>query len=697
MEIKKACYKVDSRFCIRAYIIFFNVFICISNALALEALSIDVKQIATKDWQLKNVSFKLFDLHNQPQQFGVSIEQLSLPEPFDKLSFFSVQCPTFSWQENQIECKKGKANLKSSAHHLSPFDFSFSISEDQSLFSIQNFNFAKGTLSLTAIQQGDSWIVTIKPKNVKLHVLLHHFAKADMPIDEIGRGNISADINLKGNSEGFNNFIIKAFINNLSLQANKGQIATESLSLKLELKAKFINGTWQWQNNNHIKKGELYIDPVYLEIKDKGVNISSKGRWNERENIVIQQLKLTHPGAIGLTADGLVKFHPEFTVNKAHIKLDIEDLDYFASHYISPFIEQTPVENIKLNGQLKSEINVDKNEIKQVSSHFNHLTAVEHDKRFILKNSEGELNWSSASDFMTPSYIRWEGLKIRAIPIDSGQLNFLLKDKTFQLLEQTRISLLDGTIDIKQFEIQNRIDDEPSVFFEGGIKHISLEKLSQAFDWIPLSGNISGYIPGVSYENKTLTIQGELIAKAFDGTITISKLASSGILTDFSKFDLSIVFDNLDLHALTQKFQIGEIEGRLSGFINDLYLENWEPVTFFAWLGTPENDDSRHRISQKAVENIASIGGGGAADVFSRGFLRFFDTFSYDSLGFGCSLKNGVCQLMGVEAAEHGYYIIKGGGLPPWIDVMGYNTRLDWEVLMESLSRISTSDEVIVQ
>ena len=52
--------------------------------------------------------------------------------------------------------------------------------------------------------------------------------------------------------------------------------------------------------------------------------------------------------------------------------------------------------------------------------------------------------------------------------------------------------------------------------------------------------------------------------------------------------------------------------------------------------------------------------------------------------------------MMGVEAAENGYYLIKGGGLPR-IDVIGYNSRLDWGVLMQRLSRITHSDEANIE
>jgi hypothetical protein len=51
---------------------------------------------------------------------------------------------------------------------------------------------------------------------------------------------------------------------------------------------------------------------------------------------------------------------------------------------------------------------------------------------------------------------------------------------------------------------------------------------------------------------------------------------------------------------------------------------------------------------------------------------------------------------MGVQAAKQGYYIIKGGGIPR-IDVIGYNSQVDWNILMKRLARMSITDEVLIE
>jgi len=358
--------------------------------------------------------------------------------------------------------------------------------------------------------------------------------------------------------------------------------------------------------------------------------------------------------------------------------------------------ETFELEGIQFKGQFETEIDVKHSVIQQVSVAIKQLDVSDDKNRIAINQAQGELNWSKTKGLSKPSKIVWHKLKIKAIPIEAGELEFLWFAQQLTLLEKAHIPLLGGALDINQFNWRKHNTEQPAVYFSGGIHELSLEQLSTALDWTPLSGYISGSIPSVDYKDKTLTVNGGLTIKVFDGVIKINKLASSGLFTDFSKFYLDMELDNLDLYALTQKFKMGEMEGRVSGFITDLYLENGSPVTFYAWIGTPDNDDSRHRISQKAVQNIASIGGGGAADVISKGFLRFFDSFGYERLGFGCYLHQGVCQLMGVEAAEQGYYIIKGEGIPR-IDVLGYNPQVDWAVLMQRLSRISTTDNVVIE
>ena len=484
---------------------------------------------------------------------------------------------------------------------------------------------------------------------------------------------------------------LEVLANDISFQAEQGNIATESLNFTLELTATKKSKHWQWKHKTIIPQGEIYKAPVYIAIKkEKSISIQTQGIWNPKGSIVIQQANLKIPNIINLKADGVIKQKPEVTVRSANIQSDILDLGYFSKNYLSSLFEQTALEGISFKGQLSSKIKFSNSTLKQIHSTFTHLSINDLKKRIELTNSQGTLNWSSDPLFNIPSSIHWDKLKVKTIPFKTGQLNLLLSQKKIVLSKKSSIPVLGGAFMINQFKWQHHSGTDPSVYFEGKINNVSLEQLSQALDWPLLTGNISGYIPGVEYKNKVLKVNGELNINIFDGIISINQLKSSGLLTDYPKLNMDIKIDNLDLHALTQKLETGDITGRISGFVNDLYLENWSPITFFAWLGTPEDDDSRHRISQRAVKSITSIGGNSPSDIISRSILNFFDTFGYSSLGFGCYLHEGVCQVMGVGAAKQGYYIIKGGGIPR-IDIIGHNPHIDWNIFLKRLSRISNS------
>ncbi len=654
---------------------------------AVENISFTIDDIVTNSWQVKGIELSLSNLHSTNQKLSLSIKELILPDPFSKLKLINITCQSATWQGKKIVCDNGRGKLKSKLISSSRFNFSFSIAEESSFFHLHNLPFAKGRISLSAKEKKGEWSASIKSTKIQLKQLTPFIKKQYPKLDEISSGSINAEFNLFGTGDNLNKLFVKSALNTISFQAEQGDMAIESLSFNLDLSARKKSSGWKWEKKGVIPQGEIYKKPIYLAI-EKEIIIETKGFLSNKGNINIQQATLVIPHIIDVKAKGRISSN--FEIKLASVQSNIKDLDYVSTHFLTPNFEQTALEGFNFKGQAISDIELANSEINKVTSHFSHFSINDLNHRIELNNSEAQVNWTADSSSNLPSFIQWDYLKIKTIPFESGNLNFILNKKNIALLEKSSIPLLGGVFIIDQFNWQHNKNDDPSVYFKGEIKNVSLEELSKSLDWPILAGNISGNIPGVEYKNKVLTIDGGLKVNIFDGVITIDKLTSSGLFTDFSKFHMNMEINNIDLYALTKKLEMGEIKGRASGFVNNLYLENWEPMTFYAWLGTPEDDDSSHRISQKAVQNLTSIGGNSATDIISRSVLSFFDTFGYDRLGFGCYLHQGVCQLMGVEAAEQGYYIIKGGGIPR-IDVIGFNPEIDWKVLIKRLSRISNT------
>jgi hypothetical protein len=142
----------------------------------------------------------------------------------------------------------------------------------------------------------------------------------------------------------------------------------------------------------------------------------------------------------------------------------------------------------------------------------------------------------------------------------------------------------------------------------------------------------------------------------------------------------------LSLEAVTQTFSFGRIEGRLDADLRGLQLIAWRPDRFDLHLYTPPGDDSRHRISQRAVENLTELGSGVPAGL-SAGFLSIFEEFRYDRIDLQIQLHGDVAELDGLARPDGGYYLVKGSGLPR-IDVIGRNRSVAWPDLVERLRQI---------
>jgi len=212
-----------------------------------------------------------------------------------------------------------------------------------------------------------------------------------------------------------------------------------------------------------------------------------------------------------------------------------------------------------------------------------------------------------------------------------------------------------------------------------------------------LAGQRSGGIPGGRYQDGVREVGGKLRVRVFDGAITLANLRLAQPFGIIPHLWVDASVNNIDLKLLTEAFSFGRIEGRLDGSVDGLYMESWRPVAFDAEFATPVDDDSRHRISQRAVDNISSIGGGGVGGALSRSFLRIFEDFPYARLRIRCRLENGTCDMGGVEAAANGYYIVKGRLLPPRLDVIGYADRVDWDTLIAQLIAVTERQGAVAE
>ena len=99
----------------------------------------------------------------------------------------------------------------------------------------------------------------------------------------------------------------------------------------------------------------------------------------------------------------------------------------------------------------------------------------------------------------------------------------------------------------------------------------------------------------------------------------------------------------------------------------------------------------RQRISQRAVQNISSVGDASFVSSLQGRLIGLFDDFGYANLGISCRLANEVCDMGGLHSAGNSFTIVEGSGLPR-LNVVGFNRRVDWPTLVERLEAVGKGD-----
>jgi hypothetical protein len=450
-------------------------------------------------------------------------------------------------------------------------------------------------------------------------------------------------------------------------------------------------------NGSH---GEAYLEPFYANFSEHAFRLQA-------EDIVtpdfaffdVRRFSLQQESLLDVQGSTTLRF-PEEIDARISITADLMLHDASVSTLYTSLVQiplaGTLFGNLETDGRVSGSIRLAENSLSSAALQLDNLNLDDRGGRFAIYGLRGTLNWSTdEGQLPAASQLRWDSGTAYNITVGGGEANMQLGDNDFEMLAPLRIATMGGALLVNQLALHDFGSDAATGTLDAELEPIQLGQLTGAFGWPAFSGTLSGRLPLLQLAENTITVGGKLSARAFDGTIELSELRIEQPFGRVPKMQGELTFRDLDLQRVTEAFSFGLIQGRLSGDVAGLELQSWRPVAMDMNFYTPPDDNTQHRISQRAVENLANVGGGGAAAVLSTGFLRFFEVFAYDRIGLRCLLRNGACAMSGAGQAKagpqgQGYYIVKGRGIPR-IDVVGYRDTVSWSRLVQQLAAITRS------
>ena len=299
------------------------------------------------------------------------------------------------------------------------------------------------------------------------------------------------------------------------------------------------------------------------------------------------------------------------------------------------------------------------------------------------KNSEERLNGEMSIRSMNLPLLPEQGLN----------LSFVAGPNLLSIPSPTFLKVPGGKIRVGPVAIKGLSGPSPSVNTSITIDSVKIAPLLAGVWSRPVRGTISGKLDPIDLIRGNLKSAGKIRAKVFGGDIILSDLSASGLFAGTPVFRLNSSWKNLRFSELTAGTSFGRIEGVLDGYAEGVEIAHGQPQKFDLLLETVKRNGISQKISVKAVDNIAQIGGGQSPFIGIAGlFSSLFKEFPYKKIGVHATLENDVFRMSGTIKEEGREYFVKRG-LFSGVDVVNQNpdSRVSFKDMVKRIKRVTAS------
>ncbi|MGE0482650.1 MAG: hypothetical protein AB7Q81_00775 [Gammaproteobacteria bacterium] len=615
-----------------------------------------------------------------------TLARLVLPGAIGEMRDVGLRCAALALGADHIACADVRLHATYDEKPLAfAARFEFALGTRMATLEIAPFDFAGGTVDAT---------LTLGDGAPAVRVGVHELALAELPaLSLAGAPNCTA-----GGADGHLAWTplaatLEVSVRGAACNDASGRHASEDLDASLNTSLQPVDGTWQGRMQLGLDAGGLYVEPVYLDLARYPLQVTGTFAYDAVTGAIgFDAFDIEQPGVLHARGDGLRWADGRLEA----LDVELDEVVFPAAYdaWAAGFLVGTSFATLDIGGAAGARLVIDDGAPRAFDLALDGLDIEDRQGRFAFYDVDGALHWAGAGDAVEGSTFSFGGGFLYGAGFAGASVELGIAGEAIDLLEPVRVPLLGGALVVTTFMLRDYGSDDLALGLEATLEPIDLGQLTLALDWPPFAGTLAGRLPLLSYQHGLVTVGGTLEASAFDGKVQVEGLRITNPLGLVPEIEADIRLRNLDLEQVTQVVPFGRVSGRLDGDIAGLHLLKGEPVAFDARFGTPPDDDSRHRLSQRAVDTIARVAGGGA--VLSTTFLRVFEHFAYDKLGIACCLDNDICHMDGIAPAEDGYYIVKGALLPR-VDLVGRVREVQWSRLIGQLKAALAEGEFRIE
>ncbi len=508
----------------------------------------------------------------------------------------------------------------------------------------------------------------------------------------VHKGVLDGELTLRSQAQTTLDLDGRVRVRGLALDSADGGIATEGVDADAELVYRRQSGQQRMEIQAQLHGGQLLAAGMYAVLPATPVRASVRLERSGSGDWIIPSWRWVDEGVV--TAGGSARWSAQAGWRALEASIDSRNLAIANPRYLTGWLDPAGLAGLRLAGSMQLQLALDASGWRSLRVRLQAVDAVDGKQRFALQGLDGKLHWTAGAG-VDRSELRWARGSLFGIDLGATDVPLRSQDRHVALAAPVSIPTLGGSLRLDRFDYIPPAGAEGARFTFGlSLQHLQVAQLAKAFGWPAFAGTLDGSLPSAHYRDNRLDFDGALDARAFGGKLAVTRLALERPFGADPSLSADIDLDDLDLVSLTSVFGFGQISGRLDGRIRDLRLLDWTPIAFDAHFWSDDKAPERRRISQRAVADLSSVGGGIAANLQSRA-LKLFQDFGYARLGLSCRLVDNVCHMDGIGSAGSGYTIVEGSGLPR-ITVNGFERKVDWPTLVARL-KAATQGRVVIK
>ncbi len=455
-----------------------------------------------------------------------------------------------------------------------------------------------------------------------------------------------------------------------------GSVAAEKLGFKGRVN--FVTDTSHSRTSlsGTLRGGQVLLGPLYAQLPGKavrlGFDLTSRGG-----SMRLDRLRFSDPGA--LTLDGSMVFARDGNIHSLALSRFDARFPQAYRRYGRTWLATMGLRNMTTSGEISGSVRLGPQGLGVLRMQARDVNLADDAGRFRIRGLDGGLDWNR-SGVRPDTRLAWKGLDMYRIPFGAGDSRWQSRDGTLQLEGPLSLKVLGGDLGIRRFAWHPDASKGDRIDVSSTLTGVDMGRLSHALGWPAFHGTLAGAMPALHYADGRMQLKGGLSLNVFGGFVDVTRLSLTHPFGDTPELAADLSLQRLDLGAVTDVFHFGKITGRMHGKVSNLHLVDWKPVGFKAQLLA----DSGGRISQRAVNNLTSVGGGGVASGLQGAVLRLFKNFSYARIGLSGTLEGNTCHMSGLKSSDGGYLIVEGRGLPH-LTVIGHQRKVSWSTLVSRL------------